>query len=40
MNQVKVNKIKIHPFKSKQELIEYVIDKHKILVATNAEKFI
>jgi len=33
MKQIQVNKIKIYPFKSKAELI----DKHKILIATNAE---
>jgi len=40
MEQVQVNKIKIYPFKSKAELIDYVIDKHKILIATNAEKIL
>ena len=40
MQQVQVNKIKIYPFKSKDELISYVADKHKILVATNAEKIL
>ncbi len=40
MNQVQVNKIKIYPFKSKTELINYVSDKHKILIATNAEKIL
>ena len=40
MKQVQVNKIKIYPFKSKAELIDYVIDKHKILIATNAEKIL
>jgi UDP-N-acetyl-D-mannosaminouronate:lipid I N-acetyl-D-mannosaminouronosyltransferase len=40
MQQVQVNKIKIYPFKNKAELINYVSDKHKILVATNAEKIL
>ncbi len=40
MNPVEVNKIKIYPFQSKRELIEYVVDKQKILVATNAEKIL
>ena len=40
MNPVQVNKIKIYPFKSKQEILEYVIDKKTILIATNAEKII
>jgi UDP-N-acetyl-D-mannosaminouronate:lipid I N-acetyl-D-mannosaminouronosyltransferase len=40
MEPIQVNKIKIYPFKSKAELIDYVIDKHKILIATNAEKIL
>jgi UDP-N-acetyl-D-mannosaminouronate:lipid I N-acetyl-D-mannosaminouronosyltransferase len=40
MRQIQVNKIKIYPFKSKSELIDYVIDKHKILIAINAEKIL
>jgi hypothetical protein len=37
MDPVQVNKLKIYPFKSKAELIDNVIDKHKILIAINAE---
>jgi UDP-N-acetyl-D-mannosaminouronate:lipid I N-acetyl-D-mannosaminouronosyltransferase len=40
MNPIQVNKIKIYPFKSKAELLDYLIDKHKILIATNAEKIL
>jgi len=40
MEQVQVNKIKIYPFKSKAELIDYVIDKHKILIAIGVEKLL
>ncbi len=40
MKQVKVNNIKIYPFTTKKELIEYVILKNKILVAVNAEKIL
>ena len=35
-----VNNLKIYPFKSKDEILEYVIDKHKILIALNAEKIL
>ena len=40
MQQVKINKIKIYPFKSKTEILDYVIDKKTILVACNAEKIL
>jgi len=40
MKQVQINKIKIYPFKSKNDLINYVIDKRKILIAINAEKIL
>lgn len=39
-NRVEINGVKIHPFKSVDELLEYVNDKKGILVAINAEKIL
>ncbi len=40
MNPVQVNHIKIYPFKSRNELIEFVRNKKGLLIAANAEKIL
>ncbi|BBO82762.1 UDP-N-acetyl-D-mannosaminuronic acid transferase [Desulfosarcina ovata subsp. sediminis] len=40
MIQVTLNDIKIFPFRSKPELLEFIDNKNKLLIATNAEKLL
>lgn len=40
INQTTVNEIKVNAFNSKDEFLDYINDKHNILVAINAEKIL
>jgi UDP-N-acetyl-D-mannosaminouronate:lipid I N-acetyl-D-mannosaminouronosyltransferase len=39
-NRVELNGVKVHPFTSREELLDYVSEKKGILVAINAEKIL
>ena len=38
MNKVNLRGINVYPFSSKEELLDYVIENKRILIAINAEK--
>lgn len=40
MNPVQIGKLHVYPFISRDELINYIVDKKKILIAINAEKIL
>ena len=40
MKSVIVNNKRVYAFTSKKELLDFIIDKNKILIAINAEKII
>lgn len=40
MNPIQIGKLYVYPFASRKDLIDYIVDKKKILIAINAEKIL